>query len=389
MLFRDQCVHRFTAASYEETDETITSIGYRVLVDGVYVTEMRVFRNVGTITATINCENLIEFNKNLFFGFLNNIYTSVYAVSSATKVVKVREFELVFTKATGVTVETQLGEVTMNDVINGKFGNYLPASMFSQSSSKFIPLTNKYISGKKYYISHNTYDCMTIFVLASVNIKITPTNGGTATTVTRTSGMQVISLNATAWGLTHTNYTVSIDAGSSNIFEIEIEKSAYIDNLAQRRGTCYVDSGEVKHSLFVHHPWGGLDNIGNVNMIGGGGSSIRQSVRLQDVTYVHGGSANDFETVTQTASDFSVHPLTLNSEGTFSYSYEAYISNVNELWIAAMAASRSGYLVTLGDIQTIVEVEINSISFAPEEISDGVRVWKLSISCTQKVPFVA
>lgn len=391
MLFRDQCVHKFTASSYIETDTTITSVGYRVLVDGEFVTEMRVLRNTGTVTVPVNCENLIEFNKNLFFAYLNSFLVSVHSVSSATKVVKVKEYELVFTKATGVTVATELGEVTMNDVIDGKFGNYFPLSMINQSTSKFVPLTNKFISGKKYYISNKTPDCMSIFVLASVNIKLTPIGSGYVTTVTKASGMQIISLNSLAWGLSYKNYTISIDAGGANLFEIEIEKSPYIDNLPQRRGSCYTEDGEYKNTLFVKHPYGGLDNIGNVNVVSVSGASNRQSVRLQDVTYIHGGSANSFETTTQVGSDFSVPSVGLNGEGTFSYSYEAYITNVNELWIAAMSAAKIGYLVTYGsgEITTIIAVDINSISASIEEINDGVKVWRLSVSCTQKVPFVA
>lgn len=402
MLFRDQCVHNFTASSYIETDTTITSVGYRVLVDGEFVTEMRVFRNTGTVTVPVNCENLIEFNKNLFFPFLNDTNSGgVELIANAKKVVKVREYELVFTKATGVTVATELGDVTMNDVIDGKFGNYFPSGMLDQDEAGIIPLTNKFINGGTYYFNTASQDTFSFFALdAGFSAYIIPnsqaanTITGSVSSITLTQGnVYVCRLNSRSWNKTFNDYRVVIGKNPSGsiinaYFTVNMKVSEHLDNLPFRRGTCYYDIPQEKYTLYIRHPYGGLDCLGNVNVVSIGGSSNRQSVRLQDVTYIHGGSANSFETVTQAASEFSVSSVGINSEGTFSYNYEAYITNVDELWIAAMAASKIGYL-TNNSIGTIIAVEISSISASIEYLEDGLKVWRLSVSCTQKVPFVA
>ena len=63
---------------------------------------------------------------------------------------------------------------------------------------------------------------------------------------------------------------------------------------------------------------------------------------------------------------------------------------MNELWVAAMAASKSGYLVsTSAEFNSIIEVEIDSISASIETVENEEKIWKISVSCTQKVPFVA
>lgn len=402
MLFRDQCVHNFTATSYVETDETITSVGYRVLVDGVFVTEMRVFRNTGTVTVPVNYENLIEFNKNLFFPFLNDTNSGgVELIANAKKVVKVKEYELVFTKATGVTVTTELGEVTMNDVIDGKFGNYFPSAMLDQSEARLIPLTNKFINGGVYYFNTASQDTFSFFAIeAGMKAFIIP-NSQAANTITvavtsinLTAGnLYVVRLNSRSWNKTLNDYRIVIGGNPfgdyiNAYYTIKMKVSEHLDNLPFRRGTCYYDTAYEKYNLYIRHPYGGLDCLGNVNVVSVGGSSNRQSVRLQDVTYIHGGSANNFETVTQAASEFSVPSVGLNGEGTFSYNYEAYITNVDELWIAAMSASKIGYLIN-NSIGTIIAVEVNSISASIEYLEDGLKVWRLSVSCTQKVPFVA
>ena len=73
MLFKDQCVYPTPVESYTETETEITSTGYKVFVGGSPVTEMKIFRNVGLITAIIDIQNLIEFSNDMFFAYLGNL----------------------------------------------------------------------------------------------------------------------------------------------------------------------------------------------------------------------------------------------------------------------------------------------------------------------------
>lgn len=387
MLFKDQCVYRVSVNQYEETDTTITSIGYRVKVGGSYVTDMRVFRNIGTIDAVINIESLIEFNNDLFFAYLgsfSSVGNSAYAVPSATKTCNIELYTLVYTKETGDTVETLLGSVTMSNVIDGKFGNYFPSTMISQGSG-FVMLTNKHISGSKIFITENTYDVVSLYALGGTSVLLKNSAGATVSSATCSgNGLYVVSLNARKWGSYLDKYSITI---GSYVYDIEI--GTYLDNLPLRRGTCYEETGDTRFNLFVKTPWGGLDNIGNLNLTSINGSSSRNQVRIQDTSYARGGSANNFETTTQAASAFSTSSLPVRSEGRSSYSYEAYIANVNELWFSAIAGSKVGYLVMSSEVSGVMEVEIDSVSGSIETIEGDDKIWKISVSCTQKIPFVA
>lgn len=392
MLFKDQCVYRVGIDQYEETDTTITSIGYRVKVGGNYVTDMRVFRNVGSIQAFINIESLIEFDNDLFVAYLNSfsgVGNNVYSVPNAKKVCNVELYTLVYTKETGATVETLLGAVTMNDVIDGKFGNYFPATMINQGTSGFVMLTNKHINGSQIYITEKTYDVFSFYALSSATVFLFDGSGNEVASVPCSAGsLYVVSLNARKWSSALDKYSITIISGAqSMLYKVQI--GTYIDNLPLRRGTCYEENGDVRFNLFIKTPWGGLDNIGNVNLIGITGQSSRSQVRIQDKSYVRGGSANDFETTTQSASAFSMSSLPVRSEGRSSYSYEAYIANVNELWFSAIAGSKVGYLIMSSEVSGIMEVEIDSISGSIETIEGDDKVWKISGTCTQKIPFVA
>jgi hypothetical protein len=395
MLFKDQCVHRTNISAKVETDTTITSIGYRVKVGSDFVTEMRVFNNVGDITANIDIQNLIGSQPELFFPYLANTNVAVHTVSSSKRTAQVVVYELVYTKETGVTTTSTLGTVTMSNIIDGKFGNYFPTQMLNQSTEKFVLLTNKYSYGGKIMITKNSRDVFTFFALANCTVGIYTTSNVLigSTTSCAANGMYVVSLNSYVWGQTLQNYKIILDAsgtGGDALFEFEVMISPYLEGLPYRRGTQKVEEGELRFNMFVKHPYGGLDSLGTVNMQSMSGSSNRQSVRVQDTRYVRGGSANDFETTTQVQSKFSTTVLPVISEGTFSYTYESYITNVNELWIAAMAASKSGYLVGSSlEFSSIIEVEINSVSASIETVENEEKIWKVSVSCTQKVPFVA
>ena len=392
MLFKDQCVYRVSVDQYEETDTTITSIGYRVKVGGSYVTDMRVFRNVGTIDAVINIESLIEFNNDLFFAYLgsfSSVGNSAYAVPSATKTCNVELYTLVYTKETGDTVESLLGSVTMSNVIDGKFGNYFPSTMISQGTdSTYVMLTNKYLWDSNIFITENTYDVVSFYAISTTTVRLYDSSGTTITSVScAAGGLYIVSLNARKWGSALNKYRVAILGIDSMIYNIEI--GTYLDNLPLRRGTCYEETGDTRFNLFVKTPWGGLDNIGNLNLTSINGSSSRNQVRIQDTSYVRGGSANNFETTTQSASAFSTSSLPVRSEGRSSYSYDAYIANVNELWFSAIAGSKVGYLVMSSEVSGIMEVEIDSVSGSIETIEGDDKIWKISVSCTQKIPFVA
>lgn len=392
MLFKDQCVYSTSISPYVETDTEITSSGYRVFVGGSPVTEMRVFRNTGTINSVINIENLIEFDNDMFFAYLNNFSGSaVYTVPSATKSAQVKVYDIVYVKATGATTETELGTVTMNNIINGKFGNYFPINMLDQTTSKYVMLTNKYSYSQNVYITKNTYDVFTFYALASCTVKIYTKSGILINSVTcGANGMYVVSLNPNSWLTTLSEYRIELSGGTGTEINFNVYVSTYLEALPIRRGTAYTEDGQKRFNLFVKHPWGGLDHIANVNATSISGSSTRQELRIQDQVYIHGGSANSFEVTTQAASAFSTSSLPVSSEGRFSNTYEGYVSNVNELWIAAMAASKVGYLVSdSNDIKTIVDVTIDSVSASLEEIENGDKIWKVSVSVTQKIPFVA
>jgi hypothetical protein len=393
MLFKDQCVYPVTISAYSETDTEIVSEGYKVFVGGSPVTEMRVFRNTGSINAIINIENLISFDNDLFFAYLNNFNGSgsVYTVPSPTKDAQVKVYSLTYTKATGVTVETELGAVSMTKIINGKFGNYFPKQMLNQTTSKYVFLSNKYSYGGKVLITKNSYDVFTFYALASCTVKIYNRAGTELNSVScAADGMYVVSLNGAVWGTDLKEYTIVLSGGSGTDIAYDVFISPYIEALPYRRSGTYSEDGQRRFNLFVKHPWGGLDHIASVNAIGITGSSNRQELRIQDTAYIHGGSANSFETTTQAASKFSTSSLPISSEGRFSQSYEGYVTNINELWIAAISASKVGYLVSdSNDIKTIIDVTIDSISASLEQVENGDKIWKISVSVTQKIPFVA
>lgn len=390
MLFKDQCVYRTNISSKVEDDTTITSIGYRVKVGSDFVTEMRVFNNIGDITANIDIQNLIGGQPELFFAYLANTNVAFYTVSGSKRTAQVILYEIVYTKETGESVSTSLGTVTMNNIIDGKFGNYFPTQMLNQSTSKFVVLSNKYSHGGKIMITKNTKDCVTIFALSACDIGIYDRSGTLITDGTLTANeMHIISLNSYVWGTTLQEYSIKISSGGQEI-EYEVMISPYIEGLPFRTGTKFKEEGQNRFNLFARHPWGGLENLGTVNVSSISGATNRQTLRIQDTRYVRGGSANDFETTTQAQSKFSTSVLPVVSEGRFSYTYESYISNVNELWIAAMAASKSGYLVANSyEFGSIIEVEIDSVSASLETVENDEKIWKVSVSCTQKVPFVA
>lgn len=392
MLFKDQCVYSVTMAAYIETEEQITSYGYKVFVGGSAVTEMRVFVNKGSVNAVINIENLIEFPNDMFFAYLGSYGgAGVYSVPSPTKNASVKLYKIVYNKLTGDTVETELGNVAMNKIVNGKFGNYFPKQMLDQSTSKLVMLTNKYSYGGRVLITKKSYDVLTFYTIASVSVRILDMNENQiGTALLSADNMYIVSLNCAAWGLNKREYQVVFESGGSELFRYEVYVSSYIDGLPQRRGTQYSDDGEKRFNLFFHHPWGGLDHIGNVNASSINGETNRQQVRVQDTAYIHGGSANSFETTTQSPNVFSTSTLPVTSEGKFSQSYEGYVSNVNELWIAAISASKVGYLVSDSqDIKTIIDVEITGVSASIETLENGDKLWKISVSATQKIPFVS
>jgi hypothetical protein len=383
MLFKDQCVYPVTISAYSEDDTEILSEGYKVFVGGSAVTEMKVFRNTGSINAVINIENLISFDNDMFFAYLNGFSTSdpVYTVPSPTKDAEIKGYSLTYTKATGVTVETELGSVSMNKIINGKFGNYFSKQMLDQSTSKYVFLSNKYSYGGKVLITKNSYDVFTFYALASCTVKIYNRAGTELNSVScAADGMYVVSLNGSLWGTSLKEYTIILSGGSGKEIVYDVFVSPYIEALPYRRSGVYSEDGQNRFNLFVKHPWGGLDHIANVNATNISGSSNRQDLRVQDTAYIHGGSANDFETTTQAASKFSTSSLPISSEGRFSQSYEGYVSNVNELWIAALSASKVGYLVSdSDDIKTIIDVTIDSISASLEHIEKGDKIWNISV----------
>lgn len=392
MLFKDQCVYSRPVSGYVETEEEITSTGYKVFVGGSAVTEMRIFRNKGSIDAVINIENLIEFPNDIFFAYLNAYNShSVYTVPDATKTAIIKVYEIVYNKLTGVTVETELGSVTMNRIIDGKFGNYFPKQMLDQSTNKYVMLTNKYAYSQDVYITNNSYDVFTFYALASCTVKIYTKSGSLINSVScAANGMYIVSLNGNNWLTALKEYRIELSGGVGTELNFNVYVSAYVDTLPIRRGTAYSEDGQRRFNLFVKHPWGGLDHIANVNAVSINGSASRQDLRIQDTAYIHGGSANSFEVTTQAASKFSTSTLPISSEGRFSQSYEGYVSNVNELWISAMAASKVGYLISeSSDIDTIMEVTIDSISSSIEQIENEEKIWKVSVSVTQKIPFVA
>lgn len=393
MLFKDQCVYRTSIGAYIETDTEIMSSGYRVFVGGAPVTEMRVFKNTGAINAVLNIENLIEFDNDLFFAYLNNFSGSgpVYSVPNPTKSAQVIVYDLVYNKATGVTVQTQLGSVTMTNIINGKFGNYFPKQMLNQTTSKYVFLTNKYAYGGKVIINKNAYDVFTFYALAACTVKIFNKAGDELQLINcPANGMYVVSLNGVLWGTDLKEYKIVLSGGSGTDVIYDVFISPYIETLPYRRSGKYSEDGENRFNLFVKHPYGGLDHIANVNARSVNGSANRQELRIQDTTYIHGGSANSFEIPTQPASAFSTSSLPISSEGRFSQSYEGYVTNINELWIAAISASKVGYLVPDSvDMKTIIDVTIDSVSASLEQVENGDKIWKVSVSVTQKIPFVS
>lgn len=391
MLFKDQCVYPTPVESYTETETEITSTGYKVFVGGSPVTEMKIFRNVGNINAIIDIQNLIEFSNDMFFAYLGNLSgAGVYTVPSPTKSAQVKVYEIVYNKETGSSTETEQGSVTMNNIINGKFGNYFPKQMLDQTASKFVLLTNKYSNGGRVLITRATYDVVTFYALSSCTVRLLNKAGTQiATQSCGANGMYIISLNSAAWGSTLKEYEIELSSGGNTI-TYDVKISPYLEGLPLSRGGCYAESGEVRFNLFIKHPYGGLDNIGMVNAVGISGVSSRQDLRLQDKTYIHGGSANSFETTTQAASAFSTSSLPMQSEGRFSSSYEAYATSVNELWLAAACGSKTGYLVAYNDdMNTIIDVNIESASASLEEIEGNTKIWKISVSATQRIPFVA
>lgn len=393
MLFKDQCVVWKDIDGYTETETEISGKGYRIMVNGSYVTELRLFNNIGAVEVAINCESVIDFGHGVFLSYLQSHTTTtpVHNISNPTKTVKVRIFDVVFNKETGLTTETLAEEFTMNNVIDGKFGNYFPQRMKNQATAEWIMLTNKHIVWGRYHIHKDCNDIITIFVLSAATVTLQPLDGiGDVVTYNYTSGMKVINLNASRWGLNTKRYIISVTTNAGNDWEIEVEKSEFLNHRPIKSGTCYEEDGLQDMNLFFKNPMGGIDNIGNINMTSVSGSARRTNLRLNDVLYRHGGGDNDFEVVSQSEYEFSLGHSYIDSEGYFSGQYEAYITNVSEMWIAGLAACKMGYLVKNDTvIDTIIGVNIDSVSASKTELEGGLVVWQLNISLSQKIPFVA
>lgn len=376
-LFKDQCVTYTSVGEAIETDTEITSDGYKVKVDGTYVTAMRGISPVAASEVDISIEDLIETPRDRWVSILPDWLTSYSPLLVVDDFVnaEIEFYQLVFNKTTGATVETLQGSVPFNNIIHGVFGNRFQKALNPQGGTDFIFLGSKFIHGKYYKIHPTVFDVISIIPLVSLSIEIRDINTGlTSTLPLVTDKINVINVQSYLYSGSAAGalkYRFAIRNSLDVVWWANFEISNFIDH--RRLRSCSQEYADDSMNLLFEHPWGGLDGIGNLNVTGisvGGSRSVK---RLQKPYYRRGGNASQTHIPSQSPSVFTAGRDYITAESNTGYTYEAVIYNLDFQWLGMLKASKRGFLYknhlfnSANDTWIgIIEVVINDVSVSTE-----------------------
>lgn len=370
-LFKDQCVTYTTAGAAVETDDDITSDGYKVKVGGVYVTGMRGISPVADTEVDISIEDLIETPRDRWVSSILSMTLPVFTKADFVDA-EVEFYQLVFNKNTGATVETYIGNAPFNNIIHGVFGNRFQNNMNPQSSSKFIWCGGKFMNGGYYRLHPSSIDLISIIPKEAgmaVRIIDLPTGGLVVQTLTQ-DAINVISVRAAdyAGASTYKKYKVSLtDASINLLWECTFEVGTFADHRRLRGTPCDVQPVNTAMTLYFEHPWGGLDSIGNLNLTGVGVPGNRRVVRLQKPYYRRGGNASETHIPSQAPSVFTAGRDHITAESNMTYTYESIYYGLDYQWLGMLKASKRGYLKrSTPGFTGLIEVFINDVSVSTD-----------------------
>lgn len=417
MLFRDQCVAHGTMPPLVETDDEITAQGYKIKVNGSYVSEMRLFRNLSAESFIINMQDVIEFDDVIDMGSVVSTLNSSgkYSFGDTTKTAALEIFDVTIDKETGVVTESSIGSQNFTKVFDGLFGNFKQG--VDQVNGAI--LSTKFLRGGKYFLGRGAIDVMSLFGSSEMKIK---SNDGATTLATITgTNYTVYNIDAASHGQSALEYKVEFKISGSLVCSFFVVKSTKVDgsnksitggssvltpeNICENQkdsvgnstggattgagGTNSVYYGDIYYNILFKHPFGGLDSIGSVNITGMSASGERDSVVLQRKEWINTGAATP-EDNNDVPGYFSSQDNVQNGIGFASMSYEYYSETIDELWLAAASASRVAWLSgNRNTVRGAIQGLIDGISATYEEFEDGYKAWRVSVSFRQSVGIYA
>lgn len=399
-----------------ETATEVNLQGYRIKVAGIYVTEMRVFRNQLAEEAIINLQDSIIFDESVnpqsVITSLRN--TGIWDGGDPKKTAQVEFFDIIIDKETGAVTESSQGTHNFPDVVNGIYGNFVPSVI--QASG--LLLSSKFLRGGTYFLGKNAIDVISIYGTGSVVFK--DMTGATITTVA-ISAYKVVNVDIAAHGFSNMDYQVTATIGGGTVLDFYIKKSTKIDgsnsaindgsttatpdkycadqvdNIGNPTssegggsavgGTNSVFYGDPYYNIIFEHPWGGWDCTGTCNMTSASGSSQRNVLSLDRKAWKRTSIGNPHLS-SQQPNEFSTSDNVNASVGTTSMSFEMFTETIDELWLSAVSASKRAFLSSSrNSVFGVIQGVIEGISASYEEYQDGYKAWRVTFSFVQTVGF--
>lgn len=371
-LFKDQCVTYTSVGAAVETDTEITSDGYKVKVGGVYVTAMRGISPVAASEVDISIEDLIETPRDRWVAPLLGWTPGTLMTVSDFVNAEVEFYQLVFNKTTGVTTETLQGNVPFNNIVHGVFGNRFQNALNPQSAAKFIWTGGKFMNGGYYRIHPSSVDLISIIpTQAGMTVKILNLyTAGLVTTPLTTDAINNISVRSSdhPGASTFVKYKIIIaDSSNNGLWECTFEVGTFADHRRLRGTPCSIQPVKTENTLYFEHPWGGLDCVGNLNLIGISPSGTTRITRLQKPYYRRGGNASQTHIPSQAPSVFTAGRDYITAESNLGYTYESVYYDIDYQWIGMLRASKRGFLKrTRPGFTGIIEVHITDVSVSTD-----------------------
>ena len=397
-----------------ETDTEVNLQGYKIEVNGTDVTPMRVFRNETAQEAIINIQDSLLFDETVNPQAIITALRTTGVYDGGDPVIaeaKVRFYDVVINKITGDVTESSLGSHVFTNIFNGLFGN------FRQSVNQVTGavLSSKFLRGGKYNLGKNAIDVVSLY--GSWAVEFYDLGGALITTVS-TTAYKVVNVDLFSHGFTNMEYKVVCKNAGSYVFEFWINKSNKADGSNSKinngnttatpdyycadqvdstgnptsgtsgtGGTNSAFYGDSYYNILFEHPWGGIDSIGSCNLTGFGGSSERVVLNLDRKVWKRTAIGTPHLS-NQSPNELSTSDNVSSAKGFASMSYEFYSETIDELWLAAVSASKRAFVagnrnVAFGCIQGVIE----SISASYDEYQDGYRAWKVSVNFRQTVAF--
>lgn len=407
MLFRDQVVYTATISGFTEDEMTWNGYGFKVFNGATELKGLTLFRHATSQVVNIGLQDLVPYDHAFWatkiypvmFSLINN---GVYNTDEKFQII-VKLYDVEIDKTTGVATETESSSTTFANVIRGRFGNYLPPSKDGSGSL----VAGKFTKNGTYFVGANCLDCMTVYGPGSITFKTTA--GATIYTYSFSTGYTVMTVDLLRQNTVSPNpamvYIVEIVAGSKTyIFRIDKSKKSDGSNSKIQGGsststtpdkicdnqlisvgnpdtpgtgsgssnTNSVYYGSVYDNIWIEHPNGGIDNLGTVNILGGGGNINRISIQLQENLWL--GSYTPFQ------------DLASSGSGGLSKNYQYFSETISESWIAQVSASKRAYIVVNdADGWKVVQGELSSLSYNYSEYEDGYKAWSIEGTFNQTV----